>query len=291
LLTNLFRMRFQFSIIIIVLMLCFITTKSASKYEGVYWNKKRNLLQAEFYVNGEKQTSFFKNESDAAKKLDNLCDKMENFPQNQEICEILNQQKHEKTSQHKGVFWHKQLGKWYALIYPKGQKRKYGGTFSNELNAAKKVNELCEELGIPLRNLIVSEITNQQYQAKGKTSQYKGVFYHKQSRKWQVLVTRKGHKQIYGGRFNDELDAAKKANEILKDGFFFNKGKMSHYRGVYRHKQREKWYVLINLQGQKKKYGGIFKDELDAAKRVNQLCEELGIPSQNPQVSAIPNQK
>jgi hypothetical protein len=35
----------------------------------------------------------------------------------------------------------------------------------------------------------------------------------------------------------------------------------------------------------------MFKDELDAAKRVNQLCEELGIPLQNPTISAIPNQQ
>jgi hypothetical protein len=35
----------------------------------------------------------------------------------------------------------------------------------------------------------------------------------------------------------------------------------------------------------------MFNDELDAAKRVNQLCEDLGIPHQNPTVSAMPNQK
>ena len=35
----------------------------------------------------------------------------------------------------------------------------------------------------------------------------------------------------------------------------------------------------------------MFKDELDAAKRVNQLCEEQGIPLQNPEISAIPNEQ
>ena len=35
----------------------------------------------------------------------------------------------------------------------------------------------------------------------------------------------------------------------------------------------------------------MFKDELDAAKRANQLCEELKIPLQNPEISAIPNQQ
>ena len=38
-------------------------------------------------------------------------------------------------------------------------------------------------------------------------------------------------------------------------------------------------------------FGGYFKDELDAAKRVNQLCEKLGNPAQNPEISAMPNQQ
>jgi 6-pyruvoyl-tetrahydropterin synthase len=53
----------------------------------------------------------------------------------------------------------------------------------------------------------------------------------------------------------------------------------------------KKWYVRIYLKGQNKKYGGYFKDELDAAKRVNQLCEELEIPLLNPKISAMPNQQ
>ena len=55
------------------------------------------------------------------------------------------------------------------------------------------------------------------------------------------------------------------------------------------HKQRKKWYVRICIKGEEPKYGGIFKDELEAAKRMNQLCEEFGIPPQNPAISAIPN--
>ena len=44
-------------------------------------------------------------------------------------------------------------------------------------------------------------------------------------------------------------------------------------------------------KGQKPKLGGHFEDELDAAKRVNQLCKELGISLQNPEISETPNQK
>ena len=54
---------------------------------------------------------------------------------------------------------------------------------------------------------------------------------------------------------------------------------------------RAKWYVRLYLKGQKPKFGGLFKNELDAAKRVNQLCEEFGIPAQNPEINATPNQQ
>merc|ERR1712034_199927 len=40
-----------------------------------------------------------------------------------------------------------------------------------------------------------------------------------------------------------------------------------------------------------KKYGGCFDDELDAAKKVNQLCEEYGMPHKNTGISEIPKQQ
>merc|ERR1712034_73165 len=42
--------------------------------------------------------------------------------------------------------------------------KKCGGSFNNELNAAKRVNQLCCELGIPEKNLNISGIQNQQLQ-------------------------------------------------------------------------------------------------------------------------------
>ena len=66
--------------------------------------------------------------------------------------------------------------------------------------------------------------------------------------------------------------------------------KTSQYKGVYGHKNG-KWLVHISLKGKQQKYGGYFREELDAAKKVNQLCEEMEIPLQNPGISAIPSQK
>ena len=65
--------------------------------------------------------------------------------------------------------WHKNSGKWYVAMYMKGaQKPKYGGTFNDELDAAKRVNQLCEQLRIPPQNPTISAIPNQQYQVAMK---------------------------------------------------------------------------------------------------------------------------
>ena len=42
--------------------------------------------------------------------------------------------------------------------------------------------------------------------------------------------------------------------------------------------------------GGKTKCGGYFNDELDAAKRMNELCENFGIPPKNPGMIAIDRQ-
>ena len=66
--------------------------------------------------------------------------------------------------------------------------------------------------------------------------------------------------------------------------------KKHQYKGVHWYKQRNTWSVAFYIEG-KKKFGGYFDDELDAAKGANQLCEKFGIPHKNPEINAIPNQQ
>ena len=75
------------------------------------------------------------------------------------ICE-----KKKKTSQYKGVYLHAQNGKWCTRLKLKGQPPKYGGSFYDELDAAKSVNYLCEAMDIPLQNPGISGIPTQRYQ-------------------------------------------------------------------------------------------------------------------------------
>jgi len=207
----------------------------------------------------------------------------------------------ENVSQYKCVSWHKKSRKWYVQLLSK-KERKYGGTFNNELDAAKTVNQLCEQLQISHKNPGIGTMLNKQGQAKRKTSQYDGVCLHKKTGKWQVEFIVNSRKQ-YGGIFYNELNAAKRVNQLCEElriphrnhgiGAIPNeaKKKTSKYRGVYMHKRTGKWHVVLNLKGGQKKCGGSFNNELNAAKRVNQLCCELGIPEKNLNISGIQNQQ
>jgi len=184
------------------------------------------------------------------------------------------------------------------LLTLKDGNKKYGGSFTDELDAAKRVNQLCEELGIPEKNPGIGTIPNRQCEIKKKTSQYKGVVLHEKSRKWHVLLTLKDGNKKYGGSFTDELDAAKRVNQLCEKLGIPEKNpkigmphrqwqpqKKSKYEGVSWNSNRRKWYVTVRLKDGNKKFGGSFTDELDAAKKVNQLCKENGLPMKNPEIN------
>jgi len=226
-------------------------------------------------------------------------------PQDPESCEIPNQKAKEKTSQYKGVCWKKETKKWMVMLTSNGKFQKYGGCFDDELDAAKSVNQLCKQLGIPEKNPRINGIPNQQWKAKGKTSQYKGIFLHKQTGKWNVGF-RLNENKIYGGSFIDELDAAMKVNQLCEELGIPErnpgigtmplrpcqaKEKTSKYKGVSWSNKQKKWYVRLIANDRKQKYGGSFSDELDAAKKVNQLCAELEIPEKNPGIGTMLHQQ
>jgi len=177
-----------------------------------------------------------------------------------------------------------------------------GGTFDDEIDAAKQVNQLCEENGMSPKNPDVTGEPSHGLKRNKRRSQFFGVSWNKGADKWIAQIFKNG-KQIHGGYFDDEIDAAKRVNQLcekfrisprnpdISGKPFYGSTKKIHsskYAGVHLNKQKTKWIASITKDG-KTNYGGRFFYEVNAAKRVNQLCKELRIPEKNPEISEKTN--
>lgn len=126
-----------------------------------------------------------------------------------------------------------------------------------------------------------------------KKSSYVGVSWCSKQQKWHVA---RNYKRVshWGGQYDDEIEAAKasddkvrelgatnvlklnfpKAHEIVKDA------KRSQYVGVTWCKNLGKWQVSRTING-KSKNGGYFIDEVEAAKRSDELVHLHASPNSN----------
>jgi len=174
-----------------------------------------------------------------------------------------------------------------------------GGQFEDELNAAKRVNQICEEFGIPQKNPEVSGGSSAE--RNKKSSKYIGVCWIKSRKTWRAEINHNG-KRIYGGYCGNELDAAKRVNRLCEQIEISRKNpeikgapehesttkiKTSKYNGVCWRKENQKWVVQIS-HNKKQIYGGYFENEINAAQRVNQLYEKMGKSQKNPEISEMP---
>ena len=63
-----------------------------------------------------------------------------------------------KTSQYSGVCWIKHMNRWGAdIIFKKQHKKSY---HANEIEAARRVNQYCDDFGINRRNPDVDSMPN-----------------------------------------------------------------------------------------------------------------------------------
>jgi len=204
------------------------------------------------------------------------------------------------TSKYKGVNWVKRCNQWRASIILE-KKFKQGGMYDDELDAAKRVNQMCDEFQIKRKNPNID--ASPQPKIKHGISEYKGVFYHVGNSKWAVdfKVNKKRH---YGGYFDEQIEAAKRVNQLCDELGIPRKNPevnaipnpkipsrtTSQYKAVSWNTNAKKWAVYFTIH-KHTYYGGYFDEEIEAAKKVNQLCDELGIKQKNPQVHAMSKQK
>ena len=158
-----------------------------------------------------------------------------------------------QKSAYYGVHWDKK--KWRVRRNSKG-KNYYGGSFTNELEAAKKSDELARKL-----HGVISTLNFPTKKEKKKLRKKKVLFVAEllYKHKFDIL----NMNCIY---FN--LISGSKWHL----GALFEK---STYVGVSWHSHVGKWYVTRYGNG-KGQHGGLFADELEAARRSDEFAKEIG---------------
>jgi len=120
----------------------------------------------------------------------------------------------EKTSKFSGVWWSKIMGKWATSIKADGI-RTHIGYFEDEFEAYQAYLNACKSLD----NIIVFR--------RQTTSQYPGIYWNKNSKKWAVQICM-GHRITkYLGTYSDESVAATVymvAREVLLSDSVAKKG-------------------------------------------------------------------
>jgi uncharacterized protein YebE (UPF0316 family) len=123
------------------------------------------------------------------------------------------------------------------------------------------------------------ENASKYFLTKKKSSQYTGVFWHKQINKWQAQIGIDG-KRIHLGIFNHEHEAHlayQKALEMYNKAdlsFLEPKKYSSQYKGVSWCKSNNKWRAYIRIDG-KRRHLGLFPEEYDAHLAYQKALKEI----------------
>ena len=171
------------------------------------------------------------------------------------------------TSKYTGVTWYNASNKWLAQIAING-KQKHLGLFTSE-EEAHEVYQNALKIYHDGGDLSFME-------TKTPTSQYKGVFWDKNSNKWKSQITINS-KIKHLGYFTSEEAAAEAYQNALKmyhEGdlsFMKPKEYSSKYKGVCWHK--DKWKAQIRINGKNKNLG-LFTSEEQAYESYQKALEE-----------------
>lgn len=114
---------------------------------------------------------------------------------------------------------------------------------------------------------LITQRNNISKRKKISSSEFVGVYFHKNHKKWLSAI-RIEDKKYHLGAFDNELEASEKYQETLKNWDDFKikpspKKFGSQYKGVTFFKARNKWVAKIKING-KLTHIGIYKTELEA---------------------------
>lgn len=240
---------------------------TSSQHKGVSWSKAAKKWQARTRDKNQKKLVHlgnYVNEEDAARAVTA-------YIEHGTMPQPSREKNAEKTSEVKGVSWHKESKKWRAQLMDKG-KRVYLGYHAEEEEAVAAVNAYVKDGTVPPRPA--------RARCAERTSEKKGVNWSKASQKWKALVTIKGTRK-YLGYYESEEDAARAVSEYVKDGTLptpparaGRPGTTSAHRGVSYNKDRKKWVGQVWDPAKRKQTNiGSYPTEEDAAKAVAEFIQ------------------
>ena len=232
--------------------LSFMETRiPTSQYSGVTRHKNSNKWVSRITINNKyKHLGLFTSEEDAAEVYQNA---LKIYHDGGDLSFM---ETRIPTSQYKGVSWNKYGDNWRSYIKING-KNKYLGSFTSEEDAAEVYQNALKMYHEGDLSFMETRIP---------TSQYKGVFWDKNSNKWKSQIKINGKKK-YLGYFTSEEDAAEVYQNALK---MYNEGDLSfmetripssQYKGVSWNKNANKWMSCIKINGKNKNLGLFTSEE------------------------------
>merc|ERR1712034_102767 len=136
--------------------------------------------------------------------------------------------------------------KWHAQLMHQ-HKKHYGGLFDNEEDAAMSVNLLCDDYEVERKNPKINLKLFEAYQVQNSISQYIGVSWIRERKKWRARLPHKG-KKYSAGLFDNEKHAAMKVNLLCDKFGIQRKNPTSKYIGVCWVTREKKWQAQLTIK-------------------------------------------
>ncbi|KAK9804004.1 hypothetical protein WJX72_012082 [[Myrmecia] bisecta] len=190
---------------------------ATSKYKGVHWDKSTGRWHANIlHEHKSVYIGRYVDEVKAARAYDQAALRLRgstegtNFPDTA-ASDKLDPKPRRGSSQYRGVSWSKTKGKWIPQINHGGHVR-FLGQYDDQLEAARAFDLAVVQLRRTTKGTNFPDTAangpNVPYTARATASQYRGVTWHKETKKWHASTQING-KRHYFGLFEDELEAAK----------------------------------------------------------------------------------
>jgi hypothetical protein len=266
----------------------------SSRYKGVSWHKMRKNWQAKVAHGGKREhLGCFTTEEEAKAAYDTRCRELGVDPDASALSDFL------------GVTWNKRKRKWETKITVDGKQKRFGyfeGTARGEVDAALAYDVAARAVGqaekanfqLPVcdttsvadseqRDAALTEVQRRGLVLRDNSfsSRYKGVSWHKPTKKWQTEVTH-GGKNEYLGYFATEQEAKARCDARCQElGISADAGKSSYFHGVTWYKRDRKWTAQITVDGKNQALGhfeATARGEVDAALAYDVAARAAGRP-------------